>query len=145
MHVTPFFDNVIQQGVLKKNEFAFYLNQHDDRPSALLWGGVDPALYVGDIQMFPVTQPHYWSLDLVDFKIGNKSYGEFSTPLFGGLVEGKKKRVRKLIVDSGTTYFTAPSGLKSIIAARLPSAPCSEVEKQPEKYPDITFVLRNAE
>merc|ERR1719335_4696 len=80
-HVTPFFDNVIQQGVLKKNEFSFYLNQHDDRPSALLWGGVDPALYVEQIQMFPVTQPHYWALDLIDFKIGDRSYAEYRNPL----------------------------------------------------------------
>merc|ERR1719409_1479109 len=113
-HVTPFFDSVIQQGVLKKNEFSFYLNQHDDRPSALLWGGVDPALYVGQIEMFPVNQPHYWSLDLYDFKIGTKSYKHFQSPLsidedrfsdmnpFGG----SGRHVKKLIVDSGTTYFT---------------------------------------
>lgn len=152
-HVTPFFDSVIQQGVLKKNEFSFYLNQHDDRPSALLWGGVDPALYVGQIEMFPVTQPHYWSLDLYDFKIGSKSYKHFQSPLsidedrfadmnpFGG----SGRHVKKLIVDSGTTYFTAPGGLKEVIVDRLPRAPCSEVEKNPEKYPDLSFVLRNKE
>jgi len=151
-HVTPFFDSVIQQGVLKKNEFAFYLNQHDDRPSALLWGGVDPALYVGQIEMFPVTQPHYWALELVDFKIGHNSYKHFQNPLSADefsdtnpFSDGGGKHVKKLIVDSGTTYFTAPGGLKEVIVDRLPRASCSEVEKNPEKYPDLTFRLKNKE
>lgn len=181
-HVTPFFDSVIQQGVLMKNEFAFYLNQHDDRPSALLWGGVDPALYVDKIEMFPVTQPHYWAIELVDFKIGNQSYRFFNSSYWSGaslddsgdgeegptrasLVDDgeaeegptraslaergsyfqEQKHVKKLIVDSGTTYFTAPTGLKAVIADRLPNAKCSEVEKDRETYPDLTFVLRNKE
>eukprot|EP00746_Dinoflagellata_sp_MGD_P021785 gnl/MRDRNA2_/MRDRNA2_150896_c0_seq1.p1 gnl/MRDRNA2_/MRDRNA2_150896_c0~~gnl/MRDRNA2_/MRDRNA2_150896_c0_seq1.p1 ORF type:complete len:462 (+),score=100.64 gnl/MRDRNA2_/MRDRNA2_150896_c0_seq1:69-1388(+) len=196
-HVTPFFDSVIQQGVLQKNEFAFYLNQHDDRPSALLWGGVDPALYVGQIEMFPVTQPHYWAIDLVDFKIGNESFRLYNSsywslgdngdsenladngdsenladngdsgeqpirasfvdtgevaegPMRASLVEKgsyveAEMHVKKLIVDSGTTYFTAPTGLKDVIATRLPNAPCAEVEKNPQTYPDLTFVLRNKE
>merc|ERR1719428_572089 len=66
---------------------------------------------------------------------------DLSTDAFGD--EGR--HVKKLIVDSGTTYFTAPGGLKEVIVDRLPRAPCSEVEKNPEKYPDLSFVLRNKE
>jgi len=71
--VKPFFERVIDQKLLKHNEFAFYLNADGSQQSAILWGGVDASLYEGQIHMFPVVQPHYWSLELVDFKIGNVS------------------------------------------------------------------------
>ena len=34
-------------------------------------GGVDKDLYEGPITMFPVVQLHYWSIELVEFKIGD--------------------------------------------------------------------------
>merc|ERR1719401_2151504 len=94
--IEPFFERVIQQKVLPNNEFAFFMNVDSDKPSALLWGGIDKNLYEGPLRMFPVVQAHYWALELVDFRIGNKSLGTTS--------EGKQK-VKRLIVDSGTTYF----------------------------------------
>jgi len=69
--IEPFFEHVIQQKCLKSNEFAFYLNAEPSLPSAILWGGVDKSLYEGPIRMFPVVQPHYWALELLDFRIGN--------------------------------------------------------------------------
>lgn len=35
--------------LLKSNEFSFYLNTDSNRPSALLWGGVDRDLFEGSI------------------------------------------------------------------------------------------------
>merc|ERR1719387_438371 len=102
--------------------------------------------------MFPVTQPHYWALDLVDFRIGDTSYANYKNPMlddtrFNEMADfiEDSKHVKKLIVDSGTTYFTAPAGLKEIIVDRLKRASCSEVERDRESYPDIAFVLRNRE
>lgn len=50
--VVPFFDNVIDQRVLAKNEFAFYFNMDEAAKSnqatgnnAIFWGGVDLAFY----------------------------------------------------------------------------------------------------
>merc|ERR1712100_753101 len=87
--VTTFFDNVIDQKALKNNEFAFYFNRADSKQNAILWGGVDPALYKGRIRMFPVTQAHYWALDLHDFRIGDESI-DFPKHGGEGLIEKKQ-------------------------------------------------------
>lgn len=130
--VTPFFDHVMEQQLLEKNEFAFYMNIDSSQPSALLWGGIDKNLFHGPIRMFPVVQEHYWALELVDFRLGGKSLVK-SSP-------SSKTQVPKLIVDSGTTYFSAPGFLFEKLQSELPAAPCSTVEK----YKPLTFVLRDA-
>ena len=48
----PFFDNVIQQKVLRRNEFAFFFSRDISSPNALLWGGVDRSLYHGKIILY---------------------------------------------------------------------------------------------
>eukprot|EP00391_Amoebophrya_sp_Ameob2_P012918 CAMPEP_0178998188 /NCGR_PEP_ID=MMETSP0795-20121207/9385_1 /TAXON_ID=88552 /ORGANISM="Amoebophrya sp., Strain Ameob2" /LENGTH=909 /DNA_ID=CAMNT_0020690861 /DNA_START=151 /DNA_END=2880 /DNA_ORIENTATION=+ len=106
--VTPFFDSVMQQGVLEKNEFAFYFNMEEAATAvstleattsgasamkgldhmattksrntspppmnALFWGGVDEHFYEAPIRRYNVTQEHYWSLDLLQFRVGNEVY-----------------------------------------------------------------------
>jgi len=130
--ITPFFERVIDQRLLKNNEFAFFFNVDSDQPSALLWGGIDKDLYHGPIRMFPVVQPHYWAMELVDFKVGNKSMRKV------GMGEDPVKR---LIVDSGTTYFTAPEGLHEEIMSQIPDDDCDKVAS----YPPLTYVLRGAD
>jgi pepsin A len=135
--VKPFFDNVIEQKLLKRNMFAFYLSPSDSHGAsslmedryakykpgmdAILWGGVDSRLYEGELVWFPVTQAHYWSIDLHGFFIGNQSIGapnrhsdkddsdsawsSSSSSLLEGSVDSSA--TTKLIVDSGTTYYTA--------------------------------------
>jgi hypothetical protein len=78
--VPPFFDNVIDQKVLKVNEFAFYFNMDEAAKSssppknnAIFWGGVDKAFFEPPIRMFPVTQKHYWAVDLHEFRVGNQA------------------------------------------------------------------------
>mmetsp|Transcript_117724 Transcript_117724/g.329667 ORF Transcript_117724/g.329667 Transcript_117724/m.329667 type:complete len:218 (-) Transcript_117724:80-733(-) len=53
-------------------------------------------------------------------------------------------KLKRLIVDTGTTFFTAPDFLYDDVLRRLPSAPCAEVDSNPQKYPPLTFVLRDA-
>jgi len=131
-HITPFFERVLEQRLLTNNEFAFYFNTDSDQPSALLWGGIDKDLYHGQIRMFPVVQPHYWALELVDFKMGDKSMK----------AEGLSGNpVKRLIVDSGTTYFTAPQGMHDAIMEKIPEADCDSVND----YPPLTFVLKGAD
>lgn len=130
--IDPFFDRVIEQKLLTNNEFAFFFNVDSDQPSSLLWGGIDKDLYHGQIRMFPVTQPHYWALDLLDFKVGN-------TSMRAAGMSGNP--VTKVIVDSGTTYFTAPQGLHQQILNEIPEGDCEKVAK----YPPLTYVLRGAD
>jgi hypothetical protein len=167
----PFFDNVIAQKALNHNEFAFYFNKESTKGgNALFWGGVDPQLYEGDIQMFPVTQPYYWALDLIDFRIGDaplkvtsladKGTGDtlvesssYATRRLMDLLGVRAESVAddekpsdvpastspKLIVDTGTTYFTAAGELYGIIRDKLPDAKCKETSN----YPDLVYVLKD--
>eukprot|EP00440_Ansanella_granifera_P044668 gb/GFBE01048412.1/.p1 GENE.gb/GFBE01048412.1/~~gb/GFBE01048412.1/.p1 ORF type:complete len:515 (+),score=105.41 gb/GFBE01048412.1/:1-1545(+) len=129
--IEPFFERAIKTKLLKSNEFAFFLNTDSKQPSALLWGGVDKDLFEGPIVMFPVVKPHYWSLELVDFLIGGKSVKD-KVPL-----DSKAKYV---VVDSGTTYFTAPREMYNHITSKFPEAPCGDVDS----YPPMQYVLRSA-
>ena len=93
--VQPFFDNVMSQDVLSgHNEISFFMGKDPKLPSAVFFGGVDDRFFNGDIVYFPVTQEHYWSVDVIDFKIGDLSHVEF--------IEFKNEgpRVSKLILDS---------------------------------------------
>jgi hypothetical protein len=132
--IDPFFDRVVEQKVLTHNEFAFFMNVDSEKPSALLWGGIDKDLYHGQIRMFPVIQPHYWALELVDLKLGN-------TSMRGAGMKGDP--VKRLIVDSGTTYFTAPGGLHTELIAKMPSGACSKVTD--ETHPPLVYTLRGAD
>jgi hypothetical protein len=131
--VKPFFDHVIEQKLLDHNEFAFFLSTKPNQPSAILWGGVDKNMYHGDIRMFPVTKPHYWSLELLDFKVGNTSMP---------LVDDDRP-IRSLVVDSGTTFYTAPTGLHNRIDALI--TPNRHDCAKSGSLPSMTYVLRGAD
>eukprot|EP00929_Paragymnodinium_shiwhaense_P055483 TRINITY_DN27793_c0_g1_i1.p1 TRINITY_DN27793_c0_g1~~TRINITY_DN27793_c0_g1_i1.p1 ORF type:complete len:603 (+),score=155.94 TRINITY_DN27793_c0_g1_i1:195-2003(+) len=156
--VTPFFDSVIKQKILKRNMFAFYLSPTDqqrgtsfgslfeDRHAkyrlgmdAILWGGVDPQLYEGELAWFPVTQAHYWAIDLHGFFVGNHSlpvggHGD----AWGGLLEGGQgqQAPAKLILDSGTTYYTADDDMYSDIMDKIG---CDSSEHSPT----LTYQLKD--
>jgi hypothetical protein len=155
----PFFDNVIQQKALEHNEFAFFFNSNGDGGSGILWGGVDPKLFEGQISMVRVTQPYYWATDLFDFLIGDESVTDLlqdstvdSSLLQDSTVDLSKRlghflrrgRIEpssspKLIVDSGTTYFTAAGPLYSLIRNKLPDCRCNETSG----YPTLRFKIKD--
>jgi pepsin A len=143
----PFFDNVIRQGLLEHNEFAFYVSDQEDAlGSSIFWGGVDPDVYTGKINMFPVTQAHYWAVDLHALHVGSEKLDieTGSTIADGDEVRALKvteddPRLAKLIVDTGTTYITAGPMLREAISRRLPDGDCDEVTK----YPHIIFTLQD--
>jgi len=134
--IEPFFDRVIAQKLLAHNEFAFYINMDKDKPSAILWGGIDKGLYEGPIRMFPVVQPHYWAVELVDFRFGNMSL------MAGEKVEKDSHLVTKLIFDTGTKFFTAPKAVYSKMLSQIPAATsCEDLAS----YPALTYVLRGSD
>jgi len=161
----PIFDNIIDQHVLKKNEFAFYFNPENPARNAMFWGGVDPNFYEGQIKTFPVTQEHYWALDLHDFKVGTESlmdamYADGShgdpPPAMSQMEvdshgEAHEEFVRKeswsnkypkLIIDSGTTYYTAEKPLFKQLMQRVKPTSCSLVND--DTYPTIMYTLMDA-
>lgn len=135
---TPFFDNVMNQDVLNgRNEFSFFFTKLPEQASAIFFGGVDKRFFEGPIRMFPVVQPHYWAIELTDFLIGNTSMAVEPARSFDFYGDSKPTRIEKLIIDTGTTYFTAPPGVCAKILSMIPAGPCHETKT----YPDITYKL----
>jgi len=148
--VMPFFDNIINQKVLDNNQFSFYFNLHNQAANAIFWGGTDEHFYTGPIHYFQVTDPFYWSIDLVSFRIGDKEYlGEgiwnknmnsiLASASQGSLVQ--QQQTPKAIVDTGTTFFTAYDGLFEQIMDKLPSQCCDQIDSG--THPDMTYTLRS--
>lgn len=140
------FDNIIDQGVLMKNQFAFYFHKHDPSANAIFWGGVDPAFHTGPMEYLPVVDPYYWSLKLKSFKIGQHVVlGEKDArPL---LQRGSARKVPGdktpegpfAIVDTGTTYFSAESGKFEEVLSHLPRVDCDDMND--ESHPPITLSM----
>ncbi|XP_068800878.1 cathepsin D [Struthio camelus] len=126
--VTPFFDNVMQQKLIEKNIFSFYLNRDPTaQPGGeLLLGGTDPKYYSGDFSWVNVTRKAYWQvhMDAVDVANG-------LTLCKGGC---------EAIVDTGTSLITGPTkevkelqkaiGAKPLIKGQY-VIPCDKVSSLP--------------
>jgi hypothetical protein len=185
--VKPFFDSIIQQKALRRNEFAFYFSPDSVTANAVFWGGVDANFYEGKIEYFPVVDPYYWAIELVSFKIGStelfpddwdrgqpvedeqaaddtdddgQSYDEDSdrededsfsesaaivpgTVGRRGLI-GKNNTSNKwkVIVDTGTTFFTAEGEMYNTVLSMLKTVKCDEMTAK--SHPPLTYRLRSA-
>jgi len=161
----PFFDSIIQQKALEKNEFSFFFSKDDAAGNAIFWGGVDPAFHDGPIEYYPVVDPFYWSLDLHSFRIGDKEYlgdgswkGGSAPTKEGGTVPTKEGDTASLtqgaagkkaatctaraIVDTGTTYFTAEQVVFDAVMEKLSVGHCKDMDDK--SHPPMTFTLGSA-
>merc|ERR1711988_1708306 len=68
----PLFDQVIDQKVLKKNEFAFYLSNQIDKPSKLMLGDSAEDSYKGELHHHDVVENNYWTLRMADLVVGDE-------------------------------------------------------------------------
>jgi len=123
--VTPFFSSLMEQQVLKENAVSFYFTKLPTDASAVFFGEVDDRLYEGKLTGIPVTEQYYWMVDLKEFKIGDK------------VINGPKK----VVFDSGTTYYTAPKTIMPTVLAELPQSDCKAIRDGTSKLPDLTFTL----
>jgi cathepsin D len=70
--LTPFFDALMNQNLIDRNIFAFYMSMNpliDD--SELTFGSYDTERFEGDLTWHPVINKLFWSLNLEDVRIGN--------------------------------------------------------------------------
>lgn len=140
-HVQPFFSSIIQQKVLQHNEFSFYFSRDNPSANALLWGGVDKNFYEGKLEYFPVVDPYYWSLKLVNFKIGNDEILGAADTYEGSTNPTRNWKGPVALVDTGTTFFTAEGGKFGQVMSKLASGACKEVTDA--THPPITITLEN--
>ncbi|KAL1455056.1 hypothetical protein WDU94_009176 [Cyamophila willieti] len=70
--VEPPFYNIIQQKLLEKNIFGFYLNRNpdDENGGEIMFGGIDQEKITGDVTYSPVSRKGYWQfkVDAINMK-----------------------------------------------------------------------------
>eukprot|EP01061_Rhynchopus_euleeides_P008842 TRINITY_DN17_c0_g2_i6.p1 TRINITY_DN17_c0_g2~~TRINITY_DN17_c0_g2_i6.p1 ORF type:complete len:377 (+),score=175.38 TRINITY_DN17_c0_g2_i6:42-1133(+) len=125
----PFFE-LIRQGKIATQSFAFYLTG-DGSDGELTLGGVDATKYTGSFDYVPVSKKGYWQI-----------VGDSMT--FDGVSLGTNL---KAIVDSGTSLMAFPKsaskainsklGCKSNIAGECTYTTCPE----DNTLPDLDIVL----
>jgi hypothetical protein len=103
----PLFDQVIDQKVLKTNEFAFYLSNRIDNPSKLMLGDSAEGSWKGDLTSHDVIENNYWSVRMADVMVGDERLN--ICPQDGC----------KVAVDSGTSLVTGPSSHVSHLLRKL--------------------------
>lgn len=112
--VTPMFDNMMQQHLLKNNLFAFYLTTNSQNlESDLTFGYYDKTKFKGDLVWHPILFKYMFGIQLDDIKVNGKSLG-----LCGP--NGKKQNCL-VTVDSGTSMMAMPSWAYSEIQNKLPT------------------------
>jgi len=89
--VETVFHNAIEQGILEKSMFAFYLG--DEKDGELTFGGYDEDKFVGDdLTWISLSEAAYWKINIDGVKM--RSYSSKST---------------NAIVDSGTSLIAGPT------------------------------------
>ncbi|XP_066466216.1 cathepsin D [Tiliqua scincoides] len=127
-NVKPVFDNVIEQKLVDRNVFSFYLNRDPGATPGgeLLFGGIDPQYYTGELNWVNVTRKAYWQIQMDKVDVGD------------GLTVCKDGCAA--IVDTGTSLITGPTdeikqlqkaiGAKPIIKGQY-MLPCDKLDSLP--------------
>ncbi|PFH32771.1 aspartyl protease ASP1 [Besnoitia besnoiti] len=99
----PFMQVAIEQKVIDKWLFAFYLASENGVDGELAIGGVDRNRFVGDINFSKVVDSRYWMIN----SNGLKSNGELIAP------------TTRMIIDSGTSLIAGPLDEVTAIATMM--------------------------
>lgn len=133
--VVPVFQNMVNQNLVAKPVFGFYLDRNPNAPDGgeLVLGGTDPKHFFGNFTYVPLTSATYWEFHMNGIVVGGKT----SPYCSGGC---------KAIADTGTSLLAGPKdevtklntqlGAKEIIAGEW-TIDCSLVKG----LPNIGFVI----
>lgn len=131
--IVPPFYNMIDQGLLDEPVISFYLSDtsEDGSGSEAVFGGVDPAHYVGDMVKIPLRRKAYWEVDLDSISFGGETADLGDTGA---------------ILDTGTSLIALPSGLAEILNNQIGAKKSwngqytVDCDKR-ASLPDMTFTL----
>ena len=98
----PFFDAVMRNGLLTRNQFAFHLaTLGDPRGSHVIFGGFDATRLAGPMVWMPrMPSSVYWQVAMDDISIGGVEQRLCPTGGAAGC---------RVVIDSGTSLFAGPS------------------------------------
>lgn len=133
-NVVPVFDNLMQQKLVDKNIFSFYLNRDPGaQPGGeLMLGGIDSKYYKGSLDYHNVTRKAYWQIHMDQVAVGS------SLTLCKGGCEA--------IVDTGTSLIVGPVEEVRELQKAIGAVPLIQgeymipCEKVPS-LPDVTVTL----
>lgn len=97
------FGNIMDQKLVDKNVFSFYLPSSSGNNGELLLGGIDKKHYTGDLEYLSLSSETYWELKLDSLKFGTETYTDTT----------------KVIIDSGTSLLAGPSDVVAKIAKQV--------------------------
>lgn len=106
-HIVPPIYNAINQGLLDKPQFGFYLGntEKDENDGGLAtFGGYDASLFQGKVTWLPVRRKAYWEVAFEGIGLGDE-YAELQKT--------------GAAIDTGTSLITLPSSLAEIINAKI--------------------------
>ena len=138
--VTPVFDEMINQKLLKTNVFAFYFTtkqaEQQGIQSDMTFGYYDKSKFKGDVDWHPITYKYMFGVKLDDVKVGGKSLA---------MCEGRKDGCM-ITFDSGTSLMSMPTwAAQKMMQAKLPTAnfvvPC----KSEKDFGDMSLVINGKE
>ncbi|KAK6796486.1 hypothetical protein RDI58_004187 [Solanum bulbocastanum] len=116
--------NMVKQGLIKEPVFSFWLNRNteEEQGGEIVFGGVDPNHFKGEITYVPVTRKGYWQFDMGDVLIDGKATGYCKSGC-------------SAIADSGTSLLAGPTTVITMInqaigASGVASQQCKAVIQQ---------------
>jgi len=119
-------DQLVAQGKIQHNVFAFYLASGGKTGSTLTLGGADSRFYTGDFTYTKLSKAAsvlpYWMISASDIKVGGNSSGAC------GWVLGCQS-----VVDTGTSLLAGPPAAMNKLIAQVGKveADCSNVASLP--------------
>lgn len=135
-HVKPWIDTAVEQGVIPKASFSFYLsNSPNDKTSRLIIGEPDQSYYQGDIHWQPLKAlaPSEPTGAYYNITFDGISSGEEDVPL-----SCQSEGVCHAIVDSGTSLIIGPAqDIQQILETVSVNPDCSNVQQ----LPDISITI----
>lgn len=129
--ITPPFYNMVNEGLLDDNVFAFYLGDAEADDSEVTFGGVNNDRYEGKLYNLPVRRKAYWEVDLDSISFGDSTAELEDTGV---------------ILDTGTSLIVLPSTLAELLnkemgATKGYNGQYSVDCKKRDILPDLTFKL----
>jgi saccharopepsin len=131
--IPPPFYNMIDQGLLDEQVFAFYLSDtaNSGTESEAVFGGVDENHYTGPITKIPLRRKAYWEVDLDAITFGDQTAEIESTGV---------------ILDTGTSLIGLPSAFAELLNKEIGAKKGFNGQytvdcKTRDTLPDLTFTL----
>lgn len=138
--ITPFFDEMMYEGILGFDIFAFHMSMNpDDEESEVMFGDFNPDKIDhrrnnGEIEWHDVEHKLFWSINLEDVKINGNSLGMCS-----------EEDPCLFTPDTGTSLITMPSWATDKFKQDHPEWGVATACDSEFTYGDLTYVINGIE